>query len=63
MNLGAKARTGIYLPQPQVMCSNPVRMSSPAPLRTGLAEWLTLIIEGLRGALGVRAEKDLSVPP
>jgi hypothetical protein len=38
-------------------------MSSPAPLRTGLAEWLTLIIEGLRGALGVRAEKDLSVAP
>jgi hypothetical protein len=61
--LGAKARTGIYLPQPQVMCSNPVRMPSPATLRTGLAEWLTLIIEGLREALGVRAEKDLSVAP
>jgi hypothetical protein len=36
-------------------------MLSPATQRTGLAEWLTLLIEGLREALGVRAEKDLSV--
>ena len=38
-------------------------MSSPPPLIAGLADWLTLIIEGLRVALGARAEKERSVAP